>query len=290
MLGIPVPPEARARRAAALAATVALAMTACASPGSAPQSVALTEEQGWPDDAPVPGPDDEGFAVGPVGWLADDRETFTIVTFGSSSCPSIATSIETVDPSLLAISFTQAPAEACTDDLAARTHVFETPEGVGDGALEAELTLSASAFGDAEPQIVRVQLWPVQGDGAGDPESIALETIRGGTLEGITLPPDALETGEPLAFWAEGRARLAVVTWGSSSCPPVPVALEATDPLLVRIDFAPYPADFCTADFAPTTHVLAAPEGVAQEDAVTASITIEQATGAAVQVEVPVRD
>lgn len=265
-------------------------MTACAAVDPSPRSVALSEQQGWPADAPVPGPEDEGFAFGPVGWLADDRETFTIVTFGSSSCPSIATSLETVDPSLLAISFTQAPAEACTDDLAARTHVFETPEGVGDGALEAELTLSASAFGEVEPQIVRVQLWPVRGSSAGDAESIALETISGGTPESIALPPDALERGEPLAFWADGRARLLVVTWGRSGCPPVPVALEAAAPAVVSVAFVPYPADFCSADFAPTSHVLPTPEGVALEGAVTASITIEQRSGDTVRVEVPVRD
>lgn len=275
---------------AAVTASAAVILTGCAASVSPPESVALSEQQGWPDDAPVPGPGDEDFDFRTVGWLAEDRETFTIVTFGSSSCPYVATSVETVDPSLLAISFAQEPAEACTDDLAARTHVFATPEGVGRDALEAELTLSANAFGDVEAQVVRVQLWPVPGAGGGDsaPESIALETVRG-TPESIQLPDDALETGDPLAYWAEGRARLLVVTWGSSGCPPVPQSLEVVDPTTLTLDFAPHPAEFCTADFAPTTHVFATPDGVGEGE-VSIAITIEQKVGPTEEYRIPVRD
>ena len=277
--------------AAAVTASAALILSGCAASVSPPESVALSEEQGWPEDAPVPGPGDDRFDLGPAGWLADDRATFTIVTFGSSSCPYIATSVEVLDRGLLAISFAQEPAEACTDDLAARTHVFATPEGVGRDALEAELTLTANAFGDVEAEVVRVQLWPVPGAEGGDPpvESIAVETVRG-TPTSIQLPDDALETGDPLAYWAEGRSQLLVVTWGSSGCPPVPRSIEVVDPTLLRLDFAAHPADFCTADFAPTTHIFATPEGVDAEAAVSLALTLEERAGPPAQYDVPVRD
>jgi hypothetical protein len=67
-------------------------------------------------------------------WLDGDRATLAVVTFGSSSCPPVPTSIGRVDDTTLRISFVRSPDTPCTADLAATTHEFETPDGIADDA------------------------------------------------------------------------------------------------------------------------------------------------------------
>lgn len=76
----------------------------------------------------------------------------------------------------------------------------------------------------------------------------------------------------PRAEWLEGGRSISITTWGSSSCPPVPTALEATAPDAVTVHFEPSPFDPCTADMAPTTHELSLPVEV---DARPLTITLE---------------
>lgn len=274
----------RTRGIAAL--TLVAVLSGCAGTGGAPTSVALSEEQGFPADAPIVEPFfDETWSGEPVGWLADDRATLTIVSYGSSSCPFVATSISEVDESTVAIELRQAPAEACTDDLAPRTHVLETPEGwgQGEGPYVASVSRSLDAFGDVEAVTSTVELWPT----ATEP-SIALETIRG-VPDDITLPDDALERGEPLAYWGADRSTVRVITWGSSSCPPPARSLELVSATELAITFGPLPPIACTADFAPTTHVLEVPEGVG-DDSATLAVRIEQRDGSAQEFSIPIAD
>ena len=272
-------------------------MTGCAGSGGAPTSVALSEVQGFPRDAPVAEPwDDPDWRGEPLAWVSGEGETLTVVTFGSSSCPYIAVRAEALTARQLALDFEKAPAEACTDDLAPRTHVLAVPEGleVAPAGLEAKVTLTDTAFGPAEPTVVTVPILPL---GAGAPpepsdppvESIALEVIRGAP-DDIELDESDLERGDPLAFWGEARETIRVVTWGSSGCPPIARSLQPAEPGVIALDFAPNPAEFCTADFAPTTHVLAPPEGVDTEAAATLVITLEERDGTVTEFRAPIRD
>lgn len=60
--------------------------------------------------------------------------------------------------------------------------------------------------------------------------------------------------------WIERGETFAVVTWGSSSCPPVATGLTAESEDHVVVTFGPSPNDPCTADMAPTTHEFALPD------------------------------
>jgi hypothetical protein len=163
------------RVAGALAAglVVAIAVSGCAdstdSPGAPaptepgeptgqPHSVALSEEAGWPSSAPFSEPmDDRGFPIEPVGWVDSDGETFWIVTWGSSSCPFIATALESIDAQSVAVRFEQAPAEVCTEDLAPRAHRFARPTDASELTV-AEVETVANAFGAAAPASWRIPL------------------------------------------------------------------------------------------------------------------------------------
>jgi len=119
--------------------------------------------------------------------------------------------------------------------------------------------------------------------------SIATETIRG-VAPGVTLTDDEGLGETPVAVWTDDRATLTVITWGSSGCPSVPRALEvATDSVLV-LRFAAPTDQACTADFAPTSHVLTTPAGVGS-GAVTVEMIFEARQGEDTQaITVPVRD
>jgi hypothetical protein len=104
--------------------------------------------------------------------------------------------------------------------------------------------------------------------------SVATETSQG--LPERYIAGDNLFNGEPLALWAGGG--LAVVTFGSSSCPPVPTSISAPDPERIVVQFAPSPNEQCTADLAPTTHQFDLPDGVEAVGGVTAELRFEQQT------------
>ena len=271
-------------------------VSGCSGLTGPPASVALSEEQGIPTDAPIVEPwNDPQWSGEPLGWVSDGGETLSVVTFGSSSCPYIAVRLEVLTVRQLAIDFEKGPAEACTDDLAPRTHVFAVPEGLDalSNGLEAEVSLADNAFGAAEPTVVSMPFLPVGATAPLEPpapavESIALETIRG-TPPDIVLDDSDLDRGTPLAFWGDDRATIRVVTWGSSGCPPIARSLLPAEPGIVVLDFGPNPAEFCTADFAPTTHVLETPAGVDTDD-LGLTVLISAADGTAEEFSVSIRD
>lgn len=98
--------------------------------------------------------------------------------------------------------------------------------------------------------------------------SVAVETTEG--FPARYIPGDNLLNGVPLAMWAGGG--LAVVTFGSSSCPPVPTAITAPEPTRIVIDFAASPNSPCSADLTPTTHQFELPSGVSAGGGVTAEL------------------
>ena len=109
--------------------------------------------------------------------------------------------------------------------------------------------------------------------GCSAPVSVANDTSAGG-------PPGfdgggGLLNGEPSAIWISGRREFAIVTFGSSSCPPVPTSIASSDATHVEITFVRSPNNPCTADMAPTTHKFDLPEGVDAAGEVTLDVTYD---------------
>jgi hypothetical protein len=291
----------------------AIVLTGCAGVSTAPAAGVLSETAGFPANAPF---DEQSLAAlnygeagsgqpgsaEPLGWLAEDRATVTIVSYWSSTCPLSVTAIEIIDDTRLSIVLQPAPAPApeppqgCTDDLAPRTHVLAVPEGWGqggDGPYSAQVARSSDGTNPIISSQSIITLWPLPTPGAPVNESIAIETLRGLPTD-IMLPDNAVDEGAPLAFWGEDRATLRVITWGSSSCPPPALSLDTTSAsasastptptptptpppplpptptptptLELSVVFGVVPPVVCTADFAPTTHVFRSPAGVESSD------------------------
>lgn len=110
-----------------------------------------------------------------------------------------------------------------------------------------------------------------------------------GLPAGVTLTDEEQGGEQPVAIWTDNRETLTVVTWGSSSCPPVPTALDLESAMLLNLRFAPPVDEVCTADFAPTSHVFATPDGISFS-AVQLAIVLEAREGDPIDVTVPIRD
>lgn len=81
------------------------------------------------------------------------------------------------------------------------------------------------------------------------------------------VPPGFAQTinvmnAQPIGVWVHAKTLLAVITVGSGSCPPIPVAITAKDAKTIRIDYIKSPSPSCTADIRPTTNEFAIPAGI----------------------------
>lgn len=99
-------------------------------------------------------------------------------------------------------------------------------------------------------------------------------TVSPGIPDGITFDP---LSDAPAAAWIEPGVSFAIVTVGSSSCPPVATEVKAESEDLVSVTFARSPHNTCTADMAPTTHQFDLPESVTA-DAPSVEIRFEGST------------
>jgi hypothetical protein len=105
----------------------ALAAVALLAACTGPQSIPVETGVDIPDTIPREGLIGES---GPqAGWHSDDRKSFVVVLYGSSSCAPIPTELTLTDSRSIALDFAQSPNEACTADMAANTYRFDTPEG-----------------------------------------------------------------------------------------------------------------------------------------------------------------
>lgn len=67
---------------------------------------------------------------GPVAAWVEAGTRFAVVTFGSSSCPSVATALTVEASDHLSLTFGRSPNDPCTADIAPTTHEFELPDGI----------------------------------------------------------------------------------------------------------------------------------------------------------------
>lgn len=117
----------------------------------------------------------------------------------------------------------------------------------------------------ADPPLVSLEPTDIEPTGIQpSPETVAPED-----LEPSALPdPDF----SPRAVWLSGET-LAVVTFGSSSCPSAPAALDVTEPGTVDVVLASTGGDVCTADMSATTFEIDDPEGL--DPSITYTVTFD---------------
>lgn len=144
-----------------------------------------------------------------------------------------------------------------------------TPEP-GSGALETSAPTTPEATTDATDGTT--------GDATPSPTPSvpsAAETFFPGAPEGVG-------TEEVEVVADEDPRRVRVVTWGSSTCPTLPDQVvwdEAAQVLRVTLtDATAYGDRACTTDVAPTTSVVALPEGSPDASGLTVEIAGERLT------------
>ncbi len=110
------------RRRFAILATVGalLALSACATP-----SIADSVTRGLPAGVEVDPLDENPIAV----W-AEKNVRFAVVTWGSSSCPLVASDLTVEDDDRIALTFASSTNKPCTADMAATTHEFTLPDEI----------------------------------------------------------------------------------------------------------------------------------------------------------------
>lgn len=208
---------------ASTALAAALLVAGCApSPGSPAPTSTSTSDDGGSSTAPT-GDDVE------AAWL-DDGRMFAIVTWGSSTCVPIVDDV-TGDGQTVTVSLVDPPSsddaeKACTADLAPRASVAGIPEGV-DPTQDVEFIVTVGDITD-----------DVDLDG-------------NATLAGT---PGSPTDYAPSAGWFDDEGAV-LLTWGSSSCPPIVESIEEQAGG-ATVTFATEDG-ICTMDMAPRATVLA---------------------------------
>ena len=155
-----------------------------------------------------------------AAWL-DDGRLFAVVTWGSSSCVPVADSVEAEGQTVTVTFAEEAADRVCTADYSPRATLVGLPEGV-DASEDVEIVLH-------DPLI----------------EGVAAQT----SLDGNAALAGAGPTDyAPSAGWFDDRG-LVLLTWGSSSCPPIIEDLVESDGA-ATVTFATEEGA-CTRDMAP---------------------------------------
>lgn len=180
------------------------------------------------------------------GALLDDGRMFAVVTFGSSTCipqvDQITAEGQTVSVTLVDVDGGGETEKACTADLAPRASVGALPEGVDPTK---EITLQVT-YGDMVDDV----------DLDGDPS--------------FTGTPGSSTEYTPSAGWFDDGS-LVLLTWGSSSCPPVVESLEGSG-ASGTATFTTDDGQVCTMDMAPRATILEFGEDAVDDDAFTLTL------------------
>lgn len=209
----------RTLAASALLLLGALALAGCATtPGGAAVPPAASEE---PPSDQAPADDSELEAA----WL--NASSIALVTYGSSSCLPIVGEV-TGDGQSVTVSLTDPEDAVCTMDYSPRASFIPLPTGL-DAAQEVEIVVTGDYRGDVD-----------------------LDGIEG------EVPPASGEEFDmqPAAGWFDD-AGIVLLTYGSSSCPPVFASVGiGADGAVEAVVAEPVPDQVCTADMAPQLSVL----------------------------------
>ncbi|WP_243231789.1 hypothetical protein [Microbacterium sp. CIAB417] len=214
--------------AAALLAT-AVVVAGCASgPGSTgPASTSAPQTT----NEPAPGGED-GFEA---AWL-DEGRMFAVVTWGSSTCVPVVEDVTAEGQNVRVTVTDPDPDAACTADYAPRASVGALPDGV-DPAQDVELVVT---YGDVTDDV----------DLDGDAE--------------LTGVPGSQTEYAPSAGWFDDES-LVLLTWGSSSCPPVVESVEGSG-VTGTVTFATDEDQVCTMDMAPRATIIAFGDDQVEDD------------------------
>jgi len=202
-----------------LALLAAGMLTACATP-------AISGSGSTPSSSPsssASGPATEIEAD--AAWV-DGGRLIALVTQGSSSTDCIPTAGDTSYANgVLEVELTGPPADTvCTADFVSRATLVGVPEGV-DPTQDLEIRLTGAYGGDT------------------DLDGVA-GLVAGGTTDYL-----------PSAGWVDD-GQFVIVTWGSSTCPPVVSDVTASSATEVTVTFATPPEDqACTMDMVPRANV-----------------------------------
>lgn len=209
--------------ASATALAAALVIAGCAgSSGDQSPTSSPSPDKSTHTAAPILGDDVE------AAWL-DEGRMFAIVTRGSSTCVPVVDEVsaegQTVTVSLADAPSSDGTEQACTNDLTTRASVGAIPEGV-DPTRDVEFIVTAGA----------------------DTDDVDLDGNP--ALTGI--PGDATDNA-PSAGWLDDDG-IVLLTWGSSSCPPV---VEGVDEQRggATVTFATEDRE-CTMDMAPRATII----------------------------------
>ncbi|MFB7251338.1 hypothetical protein [Microbacterium sp. NPDC056234] len=232
-----------------LAGLVAVGMLAVGCAGT-PAGTSPTSSSG-PERSSSPAPEPEdGFEA---AWL-DDGRMFAVVSWGSSTCiPQVEEA--TASGQQVTVSLVDVDADAvCTADFAPRASVGAFPEGV-DPTKEVELIVT---YKDATDDV----------DLDGDP---AFTGIPGTSTEYT-----------PSAGWFDDES-LVLLTWGSSSCPPIVESVEGSG-ATGTVTFAADEEKACTMDMAPRATIIAFEDDQVEDDGFQLTLV-----GANLDATIPVR-
>lgn len=203
----------------AAVALTALVITGCASgTGSTPTST--PEPSGTAEPSPTPGTIDDLAAA----WLDEGRE-IAVITWGSSGCVPQFTDVGASGQEITVTLENPDPQAACTADYAPRASLVPVPDGV-DLAKDVTVTVTLD-------------------DATGSTQLKGDDHLTGGD-----------ETDyKPTAGWFNSH-ELVLLTWGSSTCPPVVESTEINaDDEGATITFQDA-TGACTRDMAPRLTIL----------------------------------
>ncbi|WP_460798934.1 hypothetical protein [Microbacterium sp. GXF0217] len=214
---------------AGLAAVAALAAGCATTPAdTSPTSSSAPEQSAAP--TPLKEDDFEG------AWL-DEGRMFAVITLGSSTCIPQVDEVTASGQQVTVTLVDPDPDAICTMDLAPRASVGAFPEGV-DPAQEVELLVTYDGVTDDID---------LDGDSA---------------LTGVPGTPSEYT---PSAGWFDDES-LVLLTWGSSSCPPVIESVEGAGATGTVTFAAEEEGAQCTMDMAPRAVIIAFGEDEVEDD------------------------
>ncbi|MEV7756438.1 hypothetical protein AB0O16_01775 [Microbacterium sp. NPDC089180] len=188
------------------------ALTGCATGASSSPEAAPSTATSSPDSGASASPAELGAA-----WL-DAGRAIAVVTRGSSTCVPVVSGEPSASADTLTVTLEESARTDCTRDMAPRATLVGVPAGV-DPTRPLEVTVQGAAEGRT-------------------------------TLAALTTAPSDAGQFAPSAGWVDART-IALVTYGSSGCPPTVESVTTTG-TEIAVQFAAPPADqVCTMDLAP---------------------------------------